>query len=181
MVLVRTVLALLLAGCIKSGPPVQAPSSVDVASAVTMGTVDAVHSQAVPAELERVLRDVLGARRLNLNPQSAPDDFSARQSTAHRLRWLAANNSGAPIVLLVELNVRRFDNLGGRFRWVVDVQLSLALQADLAAAQTTRFSVPVHLGHAHNDATDAVAASLPTVRRRLSAAVDSHLAGAAAP
>ena len=181
MVLVRTALALLLSGCIKAGPPVQAPSSVDVASTVSLGTVDAAHGQRLPEGMSTMLRDVLAERRLNLQPRPAPEDFTARQSTAHRLVWLAENNSGAPIILLIELDAHRFDNLGGRFRWIVDVQLSLGPQASPADAQTTRFSVPVHLRHAHEDATDAVAASLPTLRRRLAVALDSHLSGAAAP
>jgi len=181
MVLVRQMAVLLLAGCIKARPPVQAPSSADVASTVSLGTIDTAHGAAVPKGLTDLLREVLSARRLNLQSVAAPDDFSRRLGTDHRLRWLADHNGGAPLLLLLELSAHRYDNLGGRFRWVVEVQLSIAPQSKPAATQTTRFAVPVHLQHAHGDASDAVAASLPTLRRRLSAALDSHLSGATAP
>lgn len=181
MVLVRAALALLLTGCIKAGAPVVAPSSVDVASAISLGTIDIAHGHALPEGLEGTVREVLATRRLNLRPLQAPQDFKTRQSTAHRLNWLASQNGGAAMLLLIELQAERYDNMGGRFRWVVDVKLSLAAQADPAQAQVTEFSVPVHLGHAHDDATAAVAASLPMLRRRLAAALDSHLAGASAP
>ena len=180
MVLVRVFWAVLLAGCIKAGPPVQAPSSVDVLTTVTLGTVDKAHGQALPTDLPNMLRDVLSARRLNLQQVAAPSDFNQRQSTAHRMAWLTSNNGSAPILLLIELQARRYDTMGGRFRWVVEVDMTLAAQSDPSAAQTSEFSVPVHLRYAHNDATDAVAASLPTIRRHLAAAIDSHLSGAAA-
>jgi hypothetical protein len=178
MVLVRLFLALSFVGCIKPGPLRQAPSSADMASSISLSTVKLSHGQPVPGDLNQMLTGLLAQRRLNHRAVPAPDDFAATQSTQHRLRWLASHNGGAPQLLLLELSARRYDNLGGRFRWVVDVQLSLAAQSDPAGAQTTRFSIPVHLRHAHEDATAAVSASLPTLRRRLAAALDSHLAGA---
>ena len=181
MVLVRAMSLLLLAGCIKSRPPVMAPSSVDVAATVSLKTADSAHGAAVPEGMTATLRDVLSVRRLNLRPVTAPPDFSGRTSTPHRLTWLAAHNEASPLLLLIELSARRYDNLGGRYRWVVDVQLTLAPQSDPARAQTDRFTVPVHLSHAHEDATDAAQASLPTIRRRLARAVDGYLAGAGAP
>jgi hypothetical protein len=179
MVLVRLFFALSFVGCIKPGPPRQAPSSADMACSVTLGTAKRSHGQPIPGDLGQLLTELLAQRRLNHQAVQAPDDFAARRSTQHRLGWLAAHNGGAPLLLLLELSARRYDNLGGRFRWVVDVQLSLAAQSDPAGAQTTRFAIPVHLRHAHEDATAAVSASLPTLRRRLAAALDSHLAGAA--
>jgi hypothetical protein len=182
MVLGRVLLGLLLVlgGCIKPRVPVSAPSAVDVASAVSVRTVDRVHGQAAPPQLQAMLTELLAERRLNLQPQDAAA-FSARRSTEQRLSWLASQASGAPIVLLIELNVRRFDNLGGRFRWVIDVQLSIAPQAEPSRVQDSHFSVPVHLSHAHQGATEAVLASLPTLRRRLSVALDTYLVGAGAP
>ncbi len=124
---------------------------------------------------------VLSARRLNHKPVSAPADFLKRKETAHRLAWLAANNESSPMLLLMELSARRYGNLGGRFRWVVSVKLSITPQSNPAGVQTITFSVPVHLGHAHSDATDATRASLPTIERRLAAALDSYLAGSGTP
>ena len=181
MVLVRILWTLILAGCIKASPPVLAPSSIDVVSTMTLSTVDTAHGQPLPKGLNSMLRDVLSARRLNLQPIQAPTLFNQGQSTLHRIKWLAANNGSAPILLLIELNARRYDTMGGRFRWVVTVHLSIASQSDPASLHTSEFSVPVHLRYAHDDATDAVAASLPTIRRRLAAAIDSHLSGATTP
>ncbi len=181
MVLVRTLIWLALAGCVKTGSPVQAPSSVDVATTITLGTLDQPHGEALPSELARRLTAVLSARRLNLRPVDAPSDFLKRRETAHRLAWLAANNESAPLLVLMELNARRYGNLGGRFRWVVGVKLSITHESNPAGAQTITFSVPVHLGHAHSDATDATRASIPTIERRLAAALDSYLAGSGTP
>jgi len=181
MVLVRTLLALALVGCVKSTAPIQAPSPGQVATTISLATMQSAHGEALPEELSGVLQDALKARNLELKLVQAPGSFAQRHLTAHRLAWLVDHSDGAPMALMLELNARRYDNLGGRYRWVVDVTLTLAPTGQPTAAQTKRFSVPVHLRHAHQGATEAAAASLPLLRRRLEAALNSFMAGTATP
>ncbi len=181
MVLIRAIFLAALAGCIKDKPPVVAPSSVDVASTITLSTADTAHGVELPAEMSQTIKAVLNNHRLNHRKVPAPAEFGARRSTDQRLTWLATNNDASSILLLLELSARRYDNIGGRYRWVVDVQLSLAPQSNLDRVQIDQFSVPVHLRHAHEDATDAARASLPTIERRLTRALDGYLAGASSP
>jgi hypothetical protein len=165
-------------GCIKARPPVQAPSSVDVAVATHL---QAERTAALPAELEAVLRDSLAERRLNLRRVGLAEDEAEGGSTAQRLRWLATQTGGAPVLLLIELQTRRYATMGGRFRWIVEVALTTSAQSAPQEAETVRFSVPVHLSHVHQAETDAVRAALPMVKRRLGAALDAHLLGARSP
>jgi hypothetical protein len=178
VVLIRVIALLMLSACIKATPPVQVKVTADVATTITLATVDEARSDAVPKALTEALHSGLAAHNLRPSAVSAPADFDTRRTTAHRLTWLTANAGTAPHVLLVETTAIRYGEISGRYRWAVDVTLSMAPIGDAEAATTARFSVPVHLQHAHQGATEALEAASLGIARRTRRLVNDYLGGA---
>jgi len=178
VVLIRTLALLLLAGCLKAKPPVVARVSAEVATTVTLATIDQARSDGVSEALIEAIGTGLVSHNLSLLSVDAPTDFDTRRTTAHRLDWLVANASTAPHVLLVETRAVRYGTVSGRYRWAVDVTLSMAPVSAAQPATTETFSVPVHLQHAHQGATAALEAATPAITRRTRRLVDDYLGGA---
>lgn len=169
----------LAAGCIKQPEVVRSPEPADVAVAVVLDQLDerevAGGGDALLAEIDAALT----ARGLTPSPvseASLADAFSASRATDRRVAWLAENQQD-PMLLLVEASPDFISQLGGRFRWTVDVTVTVAPRSDVDAGISRQFDVPVFLSFYHEQAPEALEAAAPVIGQRLGGALDEFLGG----
>lgn len=165
------VLTLWLLGCVARHAPVQAssPTPIEVAP-VLAGVEDAAVADA-PDRLDDALLVTLAAHNLTpslVAPDRYVDAFATRRDTARRLEHLAPAGN----LLLVETEAAYYSILSGRYRWTVEVTLTLA-----PAGLTEQFEVPVFLEFQHQREADALAAATPVIARHVGDLVDAWLAG----
>ena len=160
---------LLLAGCLKQPSAVTSGAAVPVAlGAVLTGVDDGVTTPAASEVMER-LSAVVSARALTPRPASAS-----------RVSLLAEGAEAGGLLVLVESSARFFSQMNGRFRWTVEVKITLAPSGEPDQSVVDSFEVPVFLQFNHEGEDEALAEGLPVIERRLGALLDSYLLGLAA-
>jgi hypothetical protein len=158
---------LLVSACIKPAGPVQAPSPLPlrIVSVVSSYADDSV----TPGG--KVLTEELVAEVASHALQPAPvtelGPVVAARSTEARLAAL-----GQAPVLLVETAPRFSSQMAGRYRWTVDVVVSLA---GVEPAEHREFSVPVALVYDHERELAAADAAAPAIARQVRAVLDHSL------
>ncbi len=171
----------LLLACATTGtPPVQAPSPLKTLVATAAGELDSRAISPGPAALSVAMVEALESR--NLVPEALASEgyveaFSSQRTTGLRMRHLSSQAGDAHLLLLVETTPRYDAQVSGRYRWMVDVSITLAPTGDLELAQTNTFAVPVFLSFHHEREDEAVAAAAPVVQRRLGHLLDGYLGG----
>ena len=176
----RWLLPLLLVACAPTSAPLQAETPTPVSVATAAGSVESRELTAVPEALSAALLTTLESR--NLQPTLVAFDtygpaFDKHRTTPARLRQLVETGADSPLLVLCEATPRFDTQMNGRFRWVVDVTLSVARpdQLDLATVET--FDVPVFLSFHHERESEALGAAAPIVQRRLGRLLDGVLGG----
>lgn len=166
------VLILAALGCVARHEPVRAdtPTPIDVVP-VLAGVDDPAVTDA-PERLDEALVQTLSAH--NLQPTLVPADrwtqaFVTTRDTPRRVEHLAPKGN----LLLVETEAAYFSQLNGRYRWTVDVTLTL-----VPAGLSDTFEVPVFLEFQHEREEQALAAATPVIARHVGDLVDDWLAGA---
>lgn len=188
MVLSRRLLAPLLflvfwgTACVQARPAPKLAQPAAVRAAYIMGYADKPDITGVPDKVADEVAAVLGAR--NLQPQ-APDlgaltpAFERKRATTDRLELLAAQatQAGEPFVLLVETTPRFYSLLSGRYRWDVDLRVTLAPTQALDQAQTHDWELSAFLDFSHQDHVDALVYSATPIADRVARLVDQFLTG----
>lgn len=168
MVLILTALL----GCSAKNAVVQAPTAIDVSLAAARNNLDDRQVFTLPDPLLERITAQLTAR--NLTPTVVPlSALDEQRLTSRRLE--ALEESGAPLVLLVETEAEYTTQMEGRLRWRVQVTLSLD-PAD-GEPTTSEFSVPVFLQFQHQDADDALEGAAPIIERHVGYMLDEYIAG----
>jgi len=174
----------LLASCLNSHHAVvKAPQAMDVAVASVMGFADRREVQPCPEAVDQVLDRVLSEH--NLTPHHHREAamltaFEARRTTPHRLGWLAEIEPAAPLDLLVETEPRFYSQLSGRYRWTVDVHITLSPRAKPEEALTADVSIPVFLEFYREKEPEALVAASALIERDVSYLLDEYLGGLSA-
>lgn len=175
------VLAGLMAGCLSSHhAAVKAPSPMDVSAIAVMGYADRTDMAGVPAELLHAVDRVLTDR--NLVGRASSDEallstFVARRTTSHRVEAMAGAFPDADLLLLVEAEPRFYSQLSGRYRWTVEVKLTVAPRERLGEAVTSQVTLPVFLEYYHEKEPEALRAATGLVERNLGYLLDEYLGG----
>ena len=168
-----------LLGCLAHSPAIQAPEQSQALLA-TMVVTDASRDVAVaPAALASRISETVGARGFAvtaLDNQVALDSFGQLRTPSLRQDFLVGTAAPGALIVLVEASVRRFGDIGGRYRWSVDVRLWLAPQDNPTAAIETSFTAPVYLDNYHQKVDAALEAAGPSVQRQLAVALDEMIA-----
>ncbi len=174
-------LLLAVLACATTGTPsIQAPTPLPTLVATAAGELETRAITQAPEALLSAMVEALESRNLQpelLAPEVYLEAFTRQRTTGHRLRHLAGQATGTPLVLLVEATPRYDAQLNGLYRWVVQVSLTLAPADDLELAQTNSFAVPVFLSFHHEREEEALAAAAPVVQRRLGHLLDGYLGG----
>lgn len=160
-------LAGLVAGCVKPVPVITAATAEPVAYAAVrteLGTADLVDA---PDRLQDALHAALVER--NLQPLRVEASSITGRSTGVRLESLGADG----LRVLLEAEVTYFAQVAGRYRWTVDVTLTLADGAD--APLTRQEQIPVFLQFSHEKEDAALADATPSIERLVGEVLDDHL------
>lgn len=171
MVLILAVLA-----CIGTGSPYRASTPTPVASTITLSSPAARAKVSAPSAVTEALSKVMAARNLVHQPVRSTEVVNGLGTTAQRLAWLSAR-SGAGVVLLVETTVRPMGYLSGRYRWGVEVRMSVSMPADATSTITESFPIPITLAEVHQQEAAALAAAAPQIARRAGILLDRSLRG----
>lgn len=175
----RTLTLLTLTGCLKQPPAVTSGEGAPVALGAVLTGVDDGLTRPAQAEVVTRLSEVIAARALT--PKAAPGDaLAARPTSASRVSLLAGDAASGGLLVLVESSARFFSQMNGRFRWTVEVKITLAPANDPDRAVIDSFEVPVFLQFNHEGEDEALIEGLPVIERRLGALLDSYLLGVAA-
>ncbi len=168
--------ALASSGCFRgrSVPPAAQP--VPVAVAVVLASVDDGSAAVVPAGVIDRLGDEVTKR--NLVPEAIDAEAVATQrTTGDRLGLLAEGAAAESLLLLVESQARFSSQINGRYRWTVDVDLSLARADALEEQRGAHLAVPVHLVYYHERAPEALSGAAPVIAREVGHLLDDWVGG----
>ena len=162
---------LALAAC-KHQLPSPEPTSTATVSSV-LAPVDTVAVDAASDDLWQAIQ-----ARMARHGVSATAGASAVQgrSTEARLQ-LAAASSAADHVVLVEAEPVFVSQVAGRYRWKVEVTLTMAPRDDLERARSWSWKIPVFLRFYHQRDAHALDAAVPVLERNLDRAVAEYLEG----
>jgi len=171
MVLIAWMLA-----CIGTASPYRASTPTPVATAITMASPEQIQDVSVPPQIATAISETLMARNLTHQPIRPTETFDAMGTTQQRMMWLAGR-SGAANILLVESTVRPMGHIGGRYRWGVEVTITLAPGGDPARAINESFTIPITLSQVHEQEPDALTAAAPQIARRVGLLYDRYMRG----
>lgn len=175
-------LLLLLSACgPKAAAPVASATGQTVAVLALHDHLNDDGVEAAPGALAAALDGVAQQRGLQVSPVGSVASLDDRRTSAHRLEWLVGQAQGADLLLLVQTQPRFYSQLGGQYRWTVQVEATVARAADPAGGETITFDVPVFLTYDHEREADALSAAAPAIARRVASLLDAWLGGAAAP
>jgi len=156
-----------LLGCIKPSGPVQAPTPLDLRVVpIVASYADATVSAAGPGLGDALVAEVASHALRGALTEAGPA-LAARDTEAR----VAALGAG-PLVL-VEAAPRFSSQMAGRYRWTVDVTLSVV---GVGEGETRHFAVPVALVYDHEREQAAADTAAPAIARELREVLDHALA-----
>lgn len=178
----RTMLALLAAGlllasCAKPSAP-EVPLAGSAAVSAVLTTRDAASTE-LPDRVRDDLSAALRERGLVAAFETS-DALAGASSTERRLELAVAAQPEADLVVLLEAHPVFSSQMAGRYRWQVDVDLTLAHPGGEDGPRTWSWELPVFLLYHHQREADALAEAAPMLRRKLDAALDEFVGSAEA-
>jgi hypothetical protein len=168
------VLILVMLGCIGTASPYRVSSPTPVASTITLSSPQARSPVQPPSAVTQALSKMMQERNLVHQPVRSTATVDKLGTATQRLGWLSAR-SGAAVLLLVETTIRPMGYLNGRYRWGVEVRMSVSIPADPTATITESFPIPITLAEIHQQEADALAAAAPQIARRAGILLDRSL------
>ena len=162
------VLIMIAAACMHQPPPPSAASTTSVHAVALMDPLDSATPSELPDELLGALRKEASSRNIGLDFRSIP--FEGQRQTMQRLEHV----EDRPL-LLIETRVWYMSQLEGRFRWEVEVMMSLA--GESGSTIQREFSVPVFHQYHHQREQDALVAASPVILRQLGGMLDDYVRG----
>jgi hypothetical protein len=158
---------LLAAGCMHQPSPLKAEAMTAVPAIALMDPLDTDSPAGLPESLLSALKAEASSRNIGLEFGTIP--FDGQRQTMQRLGHI-----GERPLLLIETKVWYQSQLEGRFRWEVEVVMSMAgpdstIQRD--------FSVPVFHQYHHQREAEALIAAQPVIIRQLGGILDDYIGG----
>lgn len=171
----------LAAGCAAHPAPViKVPTPMPTALCLVLTRVSGGELLGAGPGLTRRVEQTLTARDLvpqPVGPEQFAEPFRARRTPQQRLDWLAQAQPEAPLLVLVEAEVEYYSQISGRFRWTVNVRVSVMPRGQPEQLVQSEFSVPVALQFQHEREPEALEEAAPVVERQVAQALDLLLGG----
>jgi hypothetical protein len=139
---------------------------------------DGLSSIQMPLALETALERELRDHNLEPRPlQSGADlrELDRLHAPTHQLEWLSQAAEDSDLVLLIETRAEFFSNIGGRYRWTVDAELSLADPQDLSRAIHRSVEIPVFMQFHHEQDLEVLTVASPVLSRELGLVLEDWL------
>ncbi len=178
-VLLTAVAGLTMSGCVSQTPTPQYAENLTFSMVYTHDDLSNLSSAAISAGIVSDLNTVLTDRNLKVSDvdfNAISAELTAVRDTQRRLQLLQKYATGSQFILLAEVSTEYYSTLSGRYRWNVDVHLSVR---DISSRQTLedKFTLPAVLMYAHENGDDAIASVQVDIERRMGSLVDSFLKG----
>ena len=164
-------------GCAHAPVVVKAPEARAVDVVAVVASVEAGGVGSAPDSVVEGLKGVLEDR--GLTSKTVAEDawvgrFRSHRSTSQRIRYVSDQISD-DVWLLVESEVRWYAQVAGRYRWTVDVVLTLG-DAEGEVLGQEAFQVPVFLTWDHQREPEAMEGARAVIERRVAELVDGWVA-----
>jgi hypothetical protein len=153
------VLIYLLIACLKNPTVTESPN---LQQWPTWMVLEMETDQSVPTNVSNRLQAVAQQHNIQLQSQSIPADFEPLKIT----------NAATSPLLIVESKADFYAQVNGRFRWEVQVNMTLY---DGKTHLEQQFTVPVFHQFHHQRQKEALEAALPAIERKLHAMLNEHL------
>lgn len=183
MVLSRTsrtallcLLALAASACLQKRDTIKLNEPAGVATAFVVAFPDRPEVTTAPDVVVTEVTEALGRRNLQVQPVELSDDFARKRATRDRLQLLAGQ-SESPFVLLVETTASYYSFINGRYRWDVDLKVTMAPREQLDEARSESYELAAFLEFDHQDHVEALEYSARTIAERTARVVDQFLTG----
>lgn len=170
---------LTVAGCVQQTPVPQYSEDVTFSVIYTHDDVMNLTSRAVKDDTAVALNSVITDRNLKINAidfKAIEADLTAIRDSERRIQLLRNYAKGSQIILLNEISTEFYSALSGRYRWNVDVHLSIY---DLITRNTLeeKFTIPAVLMYSHENGDDAIESVQSEIQRRTGSLIDAFLKG----
>ncbi|MFT7579585.1 MAG: glycosidase [Myxococcota bacterium] len=179
--------ALLATGCITSPAVVSLNAPTPLAVAMVVDYPDGRAIETLPTAVQDELAAALAQRNLVIKPidtRSLTQSFTRNKSSAQRLALLR-EATVEPHILLIEARPSFFARVSGRYRWDVDVRVTISARHSDAPAGLRQeqgdHSAPAFLQHDHQRGPEAIEAVRTTLIDRVLKTVDRYFAGTMTP
>ena len=153
------VLIYFLIACLKNPTVTKSPN---IQQWPTWMVLEMETDQSVPTSVSIRLQDVAQQHNIQLQSQSVPTEFEA----------LKIIKTATSPLLIVESKADFYAQVNGRFRWEVQVNMTLY---DGKAHHEQQFTIPVFHQFHHQRQEEALEAALPAIERKLHAMLNEHL------
>lgn len=145
-------------------------SGTAVVSSV-MAPMDGDPTSELPQRVADVLTRELKAHGL-VAEIATPSSVVAARNTERRLELALEAAPDADLVVLLEAEPVFTTQLAGRYRWQVDVDVTLAHPNGADGARTYQWDIPVFLLYHHQREAEALDEAAPMLQRKLARALD---------
>ncbi|MBQ9395441.1 MAG: hypothetical protein IJU23_07985 [Proteobacteria bacterium] len=166
-------------GCVKQTPVPQYSDNVTFSVVYTHDDVTNVTSSAVKDDFAASMNSVITERNLKVSAidfNAIASELTTIRDTERRLQLLRQYARGSQIILLTEISTEFYSALSGRYRWDVNVHLSIY---DMVTRNTLedKFTVPAVLMYSHENGDDAIMSVETEVQRRMGTLIDTFMKG----
>lgn len=172
-------LAVSSVGCVSQTPVPKYSGDIAVAVFNTHDDNANLSSQAIPDAIAQALVKPIADRNLtvkNIAFENVESQITLTRDTSRRSQILAQTAQNAQILFINEIETEFYSVLSGRYRWNVNVKLSIY---DLSTGDALHdaFTIPAVLMYAHEKGDDAINAASADIQRHAGSLVDRFLTG----
>ena len=165
--------------CVSQTPTPQYADNIDFAVVYTHDDNTNLKSEPIADNVASSLNSVLTERKLKVTPvvfQSIQAQFEAIRDTERRIQAIKSQAETSQIILLAEISTEFYSPLSGRYRWDVNVNLTVY---DLIThdSLSSHFSTPAVLMYAHENGDDAIVSVESEIQRQMGSLVDKFMKG----
>ena len=175
-------IAFVCQSCVTQTPIPQYAENITFSTVYTHDDIQAQTSDPIMDSVAEALNSVLSDRNLKVNQISfsgIKPQLDAIRDTERRIQALQASAQGSQFILLTEVDTDFYSPLSGRYRWNVNVHITLY---DMVTRQSMseKYSLPATLMYSHENGDDAIQSVQSEIQREIGSLVDRFMKGRAA-
>ena len=159
-----------LFGCLKQVEPTKATTTINLPTVAVLDEVQQRQCSELPEELQESINRTLTDRNISVVLQPIPESFQQRRTSSQRTDLLTEYPA-----LLIETQAQFFSQLNGRFRWEVNLHLTLVENAEQQLVRSS--TIPIFHQFHHEREKEALLAAETIILREINLLVDDYLRG----
>ena len=168
-----------MTACVSQTPVPQYSSDIAIAVFNTHDDNNNLTSSPLPESLATTMIQPIADSNLtvkNIEFKNVESQITRTRDTSRRSQILAQTAENSQILLINEVETEFYSVLSGRYRWNVNVKLSIY---DLATGDTLNdnFTIPAVLMYAHEKGDDAIRSVSAEIQRHVGSLIDKFMNG----